>query len=73
MEKEKNKEEEARILKRLKERVGNARVKFPSGISFQWRKPDVITMHISKDGNQNPAVSANMQTDAAAFEGWALV
>ena len=69
----KDKEDEIRILKHLKGCVKNQRVKFPSGISFQWPKSDVIKMHIGKDGNGKPAVSANMQTDAAAFEGWALV
>jgi len=67
------------LIRRIKERrpelCGSA-IKFPAYISFDSvdGRLSKLVMHIHRDKAEggNPCVAKNMQTDAAAFEGWAL-
>ncbi len=62
------------LLERLKQSVNNTGVRLPAGIKFQVdNKEEAISMHLARDSKGALCVTANMQTDPAAFEGWALV
>lgn len=62
----KNKEVRKDILRQLREGTNNENIKLPSALKF-LRKEGACVISMSSD-----LVTANLQTDGAAFEGWAL-
>jgi hypothetical protein len=59
------------ILQKLKKTCGVARLKLPSHIGIE-EKNDVVTLTLKAiEGKSAHGVTANMQQDDAAFEGWA--
>lgn len=54
------------ILEEIKRVTGNDSIKFPSQIQFSI-KDGILNMHVNGKG-----VRDNMQTNGAAFEGWAI-
>ncbi|HBG62030.1 MAG: hypothetical protein A2Y03_06525 [Omnitrophica WOR_2 bacterium GWF2_38_59] len=63
------------LLDCVKKWSNNIRVRFPDSIIFRLVGTDFaeIEMIIGRNRNNKPSVTANMQSDASAFEGWALV
>lgn len=62
------------LLKHLKSSVNNNGVRLPNGVSFKLDDEKTsIWIRLGRDTAGKCCASANMQTDGAAFEGWALV
>lgn len=61
-----NKEVRKEILKQLRDATGNENLELPGALEFS-RKKDAVVINMNTD-----LVTANLQTDGAAFEGWAL-
>ena len=55
------------LLKKLKEKVGNNSLKFPTYVKFHLSEK-ILEIKINTEG-----VTKNMQENASAFESWAIV